>query len=76
MSELDPPPEEALRQRLRQAQAVVEQAKKLLMARFECGPEMAFELLRGASQCANVKVHVVAAQLIERGWDDDHDNLG
>ena len=69
MSEPDPP-EEARRQQL-QAQAVVEQAKRLLMARFECGPEMAFELLRGASQDANVKIHVVAERLIEQRWGND-----
>ena len=40
------PSEEARRQHL-QVQAVVEQAKRLLMARFGCGPDMAFELLRG-----------------------------
>jgi len=69
------PSEEARRQHL-QAQAVVEQAKKLLRARFECGPDMAFELLRGASQDANVKVHVVAERLIEQQWGNDQENLG
>lgn len=70
------PPEEARRQGLLQSQAVVEQATKLLMARFECGPDMAFELLLGASQYANVKVHVVAERLIEQRWGNDQDNLG
>jgi len=69
------PTEEARRQHLR-AHAVVEQAKKLLMARFECGPDMAFELPRGASQDANVKVHVVAERLIEQRWGNDQENLG
>ena len=69
------PPEEAHRQHL-QAQAVVEQAKKLLMTRFDCGPEMAFELLRGASQYANVKVHVVEERLTGQPSDNDQENLG
>jgi AmiR/NasT family two-component response regulator len=59
------PPEEARRQHLLRAQAVVEQAK-ILMARFGCGPDVAFELLRGASQYANVRVHVIAEQLVEQ----------
>lgn len=60
------PPEEARRQHLLRAQAVVEQAKRILMARFGCGPDVAFELLRGASQYANVRVHVIAEQLVEQ----------
>jgi ANTAR domain len=67
VSEPDPLPEEARREHLLHAQAVVEQAKGMLMARFGCGSDMAWELMRGASQYANVKVHVVAEQLIERG---------
>lgn len=74
MSEIAPP--EEAQQDLLHARAVVEQAKNLLMARFDCGPDMAFELLCGASQYANVKVHVVAEQLIERGLGNDRDNLG
>lgn len=74
------PPEEARRQHLHaQAvveQAVVEQAKEFLMARFGCGPEMAFELLREASQDASVMVHVVAERLIEQRWGNDHETLG
>jgi len=69
------PSEEARRQHLR-VQAMVEQAKRLLMARFGCGPDMAFELLRGASQDANVKVHVVAERLIEQRWGNDQGILG
>jgi AmiR/NasT family two-component response regulator len=68
------PVEEARRQHLLQTQAAVEQATKLLMARFACGPDMAFELLLGASQYANVKVHVVAEQLIEQRWANDQEN--
>jgi AmiR/NasT family two-component response regulator len=43
---------------------VIEQAKGILMAQERCGPEEAFDLLRRASQRANVKVHVLAAQLV------------
>jgi F0F1-type ATP synthase alpha subunit len=46
--------------------AVIEQAKGILMARQGCGPDEAFELLRRASQRANVKVHVLAAQIVEQ----------
>src|SRR5262245_57895976 len=43
---------------------VIEQAKGILMAQHRCGPEEAFDLLRRASQRANVKVHVLAAQIV------------
>lgn len=43
---------------------VIGQAKGLLMARHHCGPEQAFEHLRNASQKANVKLHEVAARLV------------
>jgi two-component system, response regulator / RNA-binding antiterminator len=62
-----PNPDEADLSYLRHAQAVVEQAKGLLMARFGCGPDVAFELLRGASQYSNVKVHVIAERLVSQG---------
>jgi hypothetical protein len=45
---------------------VIEQAKGVLMARNHCGPEEAFDLLRRASQRANVKVSVLAAQIVEQ----------
>jgi hypothetical protein len=45
---------------------VIEQAKGIVMAREGCGPDEAFDLLRGASQQANVKVHVVAAVLVQQ----------
>jgi hypothetical protein len=35
------------------------------MAQQRCGPEEAFDLLRRASQRANVKVHVLAAQIVD-----------
>ena len=43
---------------------VIEQAKGIIMAQQGCGPEQAFDLLRQASQRANVKVHVLAAQIV------------
>jgi len=43
---------------------VIEQAKGILMAQNRCGPEEAYELLRRASQRANVKVSVLAAQIV------------
>jgi len=45
---------------------VIEQAKGILMAQQGCGPDEAFDLLRRASQRANVKVRVLAAQIIAR----------
>jgi hypothetical protein len=50
---------------------VIEQAKGILMDQRGCGPEEAFDLLRRASQRANVKVHVLAAQLIEHTLPSD-----
>src|SRR5215467_10015675 len=43
---------------------VIEQAKGILMAQQRCGPDEAFDLLRLASQRANVKVHVLAEQIV------------
>jgi AmiR/NasT family two-component response regulator len=45
---------------------VIEQAKGILMARCHCGPDEAFDLLRQASQRANIKVHVLARRLVEQ----------
>jgi ANTAR domain len=45
---------------------VIEQAKGIIMGQAGCGPEEAFDLLRQASQHANVKVHVLAARMIEQ----------
>jgi len=44
---------------------LIEQAKGILMAQQRCGPEEAFDLLRRASQRANVKVHALAAQIVD-----------
>jgi hypothetical protein len=43
---------------------VIEQAKGIIMAQRRCGPEEAFDLLRRASQRSNVKVYVLAAQIV------------
>ena len=45
---------------------VIEQAKGILMAQNRCGPGEAFDLLRRASQRANVKVSVLAQQMVEQ----------
>jgi hypothetical protein len=45
---------------------VIEQAKGILMAQQRCGPDEAFDLLRRLSQSANVKISVLAAQIVEQ----------
>lgn len=45
---------------------VIEQAKGVLMAQHRCGPDEAFDLLRRASQHANVKVSVLATRIVEQ----------
>jgi hypothetical protein len=45
---------------------VIEQAKGILMAQNRCGPQEAFDLLRRASQSANVRISVLAAQIVEQ----------
>jgi hypothetical protein len=44
--------------------AVIEQAKGIVMAQQECRPEEAFEVLRRISQHTNIKLHVLAAQIV------------
>ena len=44
---------------------VIEQAKGILMAQSNCGPDEAFEMLRRASQRMNVKVSVLAARIVQ-----------
>ena len=44
---------------------VIEQAKGIVMAQRRCGPDEAFDLLRHMSQHVNVKVHVLAAEIVE-----------
>jgi AmiR/NasT family two-component response regulator len=45
---------------------VIEQAKGIMMAQRQCGPEDAFDLLRRASQSANVRVSVLAERIVEQ----------
>src|ERR1700723_4367385 len=45
---------------------VIEQAKGIVMAQRQCGPEDAFDLLRRASQSAIVKVSVLAQRIVEQ----------
>jgi len=44
---------------------VIEQAKGIVMAQQRCGPEEAFDVLRRASQRTNVKLHVLAEQIVK-----------
>ncbi len=46
---------------------VIGQAKGILIERHRVTPEQAFAMLRRASQDRNVKLHEVAAQLVETG---------
>ena len=55
--------------------AVIEQAKGIIMAMRRCGPEEAFDLLRQASQRTNVKLHVLAAQIVEQMASSDDDKV-
>ncbi len=50
---------------------VIEQAKGILMAQYRCPPEEAFDLLRRASQRANIKVSALAAQIVEQTGSPD-----
>ena len=45
---------------------VIEQAKGILMAQYRCRPEEAFDILRRASQSANVKISVLAARIVHQ----------
>jgi hypothetical protein len=54
---------------------VIEQAKGIVMAQRECGPDEAFEVLREMSQHTNVKLHVLAEQLVEQTAAGQKDNV-
>jgi ribosomal protein L19 len=54
---------------------VIEQAKGIVIAQQRCGPDEAFDLLRRISQRTNVKLHVLAAQIVERASSSTHDNV-
>jgi len=45
---------------------VIEQAKGIIIAQQGCEPEEAFDLLRRVSQRTNVKLHSLAAQIVEQ----------
>jgi hypothetical protein len=45
---------------------VIEQAKGILMAQQRCGPDEAFDLLRRLSQQRNIKISVLATQIVEQ----------
>jgi AmiR/NasT family two-component response regulator len=53
---------------------VIEQAKGIVMAQQGCRPEEAFDLLHRASQRANVRVHELAAQIVEYLATSQHSN--
>jgi len=45
---------------------VIQQAKGIVMAQQRCGPEEVFDLLRQMSPSTNVRVHVLAAHIVEQ----------
>lgn len=53
-------------QRALETRAPIEQAKGMLMAIHGIDADQAFQLLRQASQDRNVRLHIVAAELVER----------
>ncbi len=52
---------------------VIERGKGIIMAQQRCGPEEAFALLRQASQHTNVKLYVLAAQMVGQIASGDND---
>ncbi|GAB3649237.1 GAF and ANTAR domain-containing protein [Streptomyces sparsus] len=48
------------------SRAVIDQALGVIMAQQRCGPEQAFEMLRRISQNRNIKLHQVAAAIVQR----------
>jgi len=54
---------------------VIEQAKGIVMAEQRCGPEEAFDLLREISMRSNIKLHVLAAQIVMVTAASDGDNV-
>ena len=48
------------------SRVIIEQAKGILMATSGCTPDEAFQLLRSQSQAENVKLHDIAAELVQR----------
>jgi hypothetical protein len=54
--------------------AVIEQAKGMLMLAFGVGPDDAFEVLRAHSQDGNIRLHVLADQLVDGIVDGESDD--
>jgi len=54
--------------------AVIEQAKGIVMAQQQCGPDEAFDLLRRVSQRTNIKLNLLAAQIVENVASGDNDD--
>jgi hypothetical protein len=54
--------------------AVIEQAKGIVMAQQRCGPDEAFDLLRQVSQRTNIKLNLLAAQIVENVAPSDNDD--
>jgi hypothetical protein len=44
---------------------MIEQAKGVLIERLDLPPEQIFELLRSASRCSSIKIHVLAAEVLQ-----------
>src|SRR5215831_10738413 len=55
--------------------AVIEQAKGIIMVQQRCGPDEAFDLLRRVSQQVNMKLRVLAAQIVEHVTASDLGNV-
>jgi AmiR/NasT family two-component response regulator len=51
--------------RAMETRPVIDQAHGVLMAAYGCTPEEAWQVLQGASQHTNTKLHVVAEQVAE-----------
>ena len=54
---------------------VIEQAKGIIMGQQRCGSDEAFDLLRRVSQRTNVKLRVLAAQIVEHVTASDLGNV-
>jgi len=48
------------------SRAVIEQAKRILMAQSSAGPERAFDMLRITSQRENRKLREIAQEIVDR----------
>ena len=54
---------------------MIEQAKGIIMAQQRCGPDEAFDLLRRASQRTNIKLHLLAAQIVKHVASSDNSDV-